>query len=112
MLSIVFLIRSTGKMMQKVLLPVRYVQSFVFGGKNLDTIFVTTNAAEINPMLGRITSAVLSPENGKLYQITGVGVQGLPTIHLKKGFPYCKPDNDLKRFVKNMFKHHHHHHHE
>lgn len=53
-------------------MPVKYVTSVMFGGKNLDTLYVTTLNIPIN---GRPPE---EPNAGALFAIHGLGVKGIP----------------------------------
>jgi gluconolactonase len=59
---------TTGKVMTEIPMPVSQVTSMCFGGKNLDTMFVTTAGMEI-------TNTQTYPA-GYLFKVTGFGSRG------------------------------------
>lgn len=64
-------------------LPTEQITACVFGGPNLDILYVTTGNRYQNP-----------PTGGKTYQVTGLGTRGHPMINFR-----ATPDNsELKAF--------------
>lgn len=61
----------TRKVLEAVTLPYQEVTSLAFGGPNLDILYVTT---------GSIEDHKNDEHAGLLYQITGLGVQGVPAV--------------------------------
>ncbi|KAL7295469.1 hypothetical protein TKK_0011121 [Trichogramma kaykai] len=68
----------TGKLLQKVQLPVDKITSVAFGGPNLDILYVTS--ARVN-MSDEEKSR--KPDAGSLFAIKGLGVTGLPPYNFK-----------------------------
>lgn len=65
-----------GELIQKVAMPVQLPSSVMFGGTDLDILYVTSISDS-----GNRTS--LEEGAGGLYQITGLGVKGLPESRFK-----------------------------
>ncbi|XP_022902392.1 regucalcin-like [Onthophagus taurus] len=65
-------------LLEKITLPAQQVSSLVFGGKNLDELYVTTAKVQFGP-----EPAPDGPENGVLYKITGLGCSGFPGVRIK-----------------------------
>jgi gluconolactonase len=61
----------------KKLLSVFQVTSVAFGGKNLDELYVTTAAVEIQ------NKKPVRPVDGAVYKVTGTGSKGLPGASFK-----------------------------
>ncbi len=61
-----------GRLDRLVEMPVRYVTSVMFGGPDLETLYVTSIGGELN---GRMAK---EPEAGGLFAVRGLGVRGLP----------------------------------
>jgi L-arabinonolactonase len=66
-----------GRLDRTIELPVSFPSSVMFGGADLDTIFVTS----INGTLAGRTSS--EPEAGALYAVSGLGIKGLPEPRFK-----------------------------
>ena len=66
--------RPNGKLERIIDMPVKLVSSVMFGGTNLDQLFVTTieRGSHGEP---------IEPDAGSLYVIDGVGARGLPEHH-------------------------------
>lgn len=62
-----------GTIDRAIPMPVKNVTSVMFGGENLDTLFVTSMA---RPPLSRFPTD--SVQGGSVFKITGLGVRGLP----------------------------------
>ncbi|CRK93383.1 CLUMA_CG006919, isoform A [Clunio marinus] len=62
---------TTGKVTTEIKLPVPQVTSMTFGGKNYDTMFVTTAGLDV-------TGPQTYP-SGYMFKVTGLGVQGTET---------------------------------
>lgn len=62
-----------GKLDRIVELPIRYPTSVMFGGENLDTLFVTSISHSLS---GRFIDT--GPNGGALFAITGLGSIGIP----------------------------------
>lgn len=80
---------STGRVLQKVPLPVALVQTLSFGGPHLDILFVTTTSYPFDIMTGGTADDPVTPLNGLLYQIKGLGVRGVPANRLPLRFATC-----------------------
>ncbi len=65
---------STGKELHRITLPCLETTACAFGGKNLDELYVTTG----------IHKSEVEEHAGRLFKVTGLGVQGLPA-HAFKG---------------------------
>lgn len=68
----------TGKIVMKIAMPVRSVISCVFGGPNMDILYVTTgnNMTDIrygNDVIGNNPYSILG---GRLFEIHGLGSKG------------------------------------
>ncbi|WP_343704092.1 SMP-30/gluconolactonase/LRE family protein [Chitinophaga sp.] len=63
----------TGALLEKIGLPAPNVTACVFGGDNMDTLFITTARQEMSEEALR-----LYPQSGSLFQVR-TGVKGLPT---------------------------------
>jgi L-arabinonolactonase len=63
-----------GRLDRTIELPVSFPSSVMFGGPDLDTIFVTSIA---QTLAGRTAA---EPEAGALYAIDGLGIKGLPEL--------------------------------
>ena len=59
-----------GKLERTVKMPVLKVSSMIFGGPNLDVIYVTTMDDHLPPPDG--------PMGGRLFAVKGLGIRGLP----------------------------------
>jgi gluconolactonase len=58
-------------------IPAEQVTSVAFGGKNLDELYVTTAAVEIQ------NKKPVRPVDGAVYKVTGTGSKGLPGASFK-----------------------------
>jgi sugar lactone lactonase YvrE len=61
----------TSKLLQSVQLPVTLVTSAVWGGENLETLYVTTSRHGLSD-----EDLALQPLAGSTFKITGLGVVG------------------------------------
>uniref|UniRef100_A0A1E1XES9 Putative ca2+-binding protein regucalcin/smp30 n=1 Tax=Amblyomma aureolatum TaxID=187763 RepID=A0A1E1XES9_9ACAR len=59
----------TAKILTKISFPAKYTTSCCFGGKNYDTLYVTST---------QYPTDATSPEDGLLFQVTELGVKGRP----------------------------------
>ena len=66
---------ATGAIDLEIKIPAEQVTSVAFGGPNLDILYVTTAAKEFK--------SPQPPPAGKLFQVTGLGVKGLPMTSFK-----------------------------
>lgn len=66
---------STGAIELEIKIPAEQVTSVAFGGPNLDILYVTTAAKEFK--------SKQPPPAGKLFQVTGLGVEGRPMQSFK-----------------------------
>lgn len=66
-----------SKIVQKIKIPAKFVTNIVFGGRNLDILFVTTGSNAFNLSSGEILTS-LSTGSGMVYMIKGVGARGFP----------------------------------
>ena len=64
----------TGKLMQKVRLPVSRPTSCAFGGPELDTLYITSVTTELDP-----AALAKQPRAGGLFRFNP-GVRGLPAF--------------------------------
>lgn len=64
-----------GEIETEIKLPAEQITSAAFGGPNLDILYVTSAATE--------RSSPQPPPAGSLFQITGLGVVGLPMSKVK-----------------------------
>ena len=72
-----------GKVVGEVHLPALRVSCPVFGGKDMDELFVTTAALDEDDAVGRQKYV----ENGSVFRIK-VGVKGLPKFRFKPAKPF------------------------
>lgn len=68
-----FSILSTGKRLQTILFPAKFVQSLTWGGENMDTLFVGTSVIVYSIQSGKTVPVKLPEADGHLYQETGLG---------------------------------------
>lgn len=68
--------RSKRKIIDRIPVPVRYVTAPVFGGPNLDILFVTSAGLEVDFRTGHVGNQI-APPAGHLFQIQ-MNVQGIP----------------------------------
>jgi sugar lactone lactonase YvrE len=61
-------------------MPVRNVTSVMFGGKNLDELYVTSMGRVDHPAVHDHFTKEIKPQYlaGSLFRVTGLGVRGLP----------------------------------
>ncbi|CAG5002699.1 unnamed protein product [Parnassius apollo] len=64
-----------GKLLEKIRIPALQVTSVIFGGSNLDILYVTS--ASMNRGVEQ------KPPCGSTFQVTGLGVKGLPSVNVK-----------------------------
>lgn len=69
--------RSNRKIIDTIPVPARYVSAPVFGGPDLNILFVTSAGLEVDFRTGEVGNQ-LAPPAGQLYQIQ-MDVQGIPT---------------------------------
>ena len=69
-----------GKVERKIGMPVRNVTSVMFGGDDLDEIYVTSMARVKHPAVHDRFEPDLKPQfgAGALFRITGLGIRGVP----------------------------------
>ncbi|KAG7298903.1 hypothetical protein JYU34_017360 [Plutella xylostella] len=65
----------TGKLLQKIALPAKQITSVIFGGKDLDVLYVTSAKLTI--------TEEQKPPCGACFAVTGLGVKGLPNAGFK-----------------------------
>lgn len=78
--------------MQNISLPARFAQSMVFGGPNLDQIYIGTSSMAYTIRTGDILyDAVFPDEEGYFYRITdlGPGVRGRPVQKVSMRYASC-----------------------
>lgn len=63
----------TAQILQAVILPAKNITSCCFGGKNYDTLYITTAWKGLSE-----EERKLQPEAGKLFKVTGLDTKGLP----------------------------------
>lgn len=61
--------------MNSLKLPVETVTGAVYGGRNLDTLFVTTSVRK-SDFYGQKHDESTSPDSGKIFMIEGFGSKG------------------------------------
>lgn len=66
---------STGKLVNTIKLPVETVTGAVFGGPDLDTLFVTSTM-RVSNFYGKHGANSANPDSGKIFMIKGLGVKG------------------------------------
>lgn len=66
---------STGAVELEIIIPAEQVTSAAFGGPNLDILYVTTAGKEFK--------SKQPPPAGRLFQVTGLGVKGIPMKSVK-----------------------------
>lgn len=71
----------TGKVELEIKLPAPQVTSVIFGGPNLDELYVTT-ATLIEDLPGTV-----SEDNGYLFKVTGLGAHGLDGVKVRVKSP-------------------------
>ncbi|WP_423821965.1 SMP-30/gluconolactonase/LRE family protein [Salinisphaera sp. SPP-AMP-43] len=62
-----------GRLDRSIDFPIQNITSVMFGGENLDTLFVTSMGHQ--PVRGKKST---DPRNGGVFAVHGLGVQGLP----------------------------------
>ncbi len=76
------LIRYTpdGEVERRIGMPVRNITSVMFGGENLDEIYVTSMARVSHPATHEHFAQQVRPQfgAGSLFRITGLGIRGVP----------------------------------
>lgn len=72
---IYFSFNRSGKILLEIDIPAKQVTSVAFGGPNLDILYVTTAATA--------RDSVQPPLAGHLFQVTGLGVKGLPGVKVR-----------------------------
>ncbi|CAK1585081.1 unnamed protein product [Parnassius mnemosyne] len=64
-----------GKLLEKIRIPALQVTSVIFGGPNLDILYVTSACMN--------RGVEQKPPCGSTFQVTGLGVKGLPSVSVK-----------------------------
>lgn len=69
-----------GSVDRRIGMPVRNITSVMFGGDNLDVLYVTSMARVKHPAVHDLFAAEVKPQflAGSLFMVTGLGVRGLP----------------------------------
>src|SRR4051812_7335641 len=69
-----------GSVDRRVGMPVRNITSVMFGGDNLDELYVTSMARVKHPAVHDLFAKEARPQHlaGSLFRVTGLGVRGLP----------------------------------
>ena len=69
-----------GTVDRKITMPVRNITSVIFGGPNLDDIYVTSMARVKHPAIHDMFAVEARPQfgAGHLFRIRGLGIRGLP----------------------------------
>jgi sugar lactone lactonase YvrE len=72
-----------GRVERKIGMPVRNITSVMFGGPELDEIYVTSMARVKHPAVHDRFEVDLKPQfgAGALFRITGLGIRGVPEPH-------------------------------
>ena len=69
----------TGELDREIPFPVQNLTSVMFGGDNLDVLYVTSMARIVHPPgTGFATQEKPEPTAGGLFEVRGLGVRGLP----------------------------------
>jgi L-arabinonolactonase len=68
-----------GKVDRKISMPARNITSVMFGGKNLDEIYVTSMARVSHPAAHEHFAVEVKPQHaaGSVFKITGLGIKGI-----------------------------------
>ena len=69
-----------GSVDRRIGMPVKNITSVMFGGDNLDVLYVTSMARVKHPAVHDLFTAEVKPQflAGSLFTVTGLGVRGLP----------------------------------
>ena len=69
-----------GSVERRIGMPVRNVTSVMFGGPNLDILYVTSMARVKHPAVHDLFAKETKPQflAGSLFAVTGLGIRGLP----------------------------------
>jgi len=69
-----------GSVDRRIGMPVRNITSCMFGGENLDELYVTSMARVKHPAVHDRFAKEVKPQHlaGSLFRVTGLGVRGLP----------------------------------
>jgi sugar lactone lactonase YvrE len=69
-----------GSVERRIGMPVRNITSVMFGGDNLDQLYVTSMARVKHPAVHDLFAKEVKPQflAGSLFKVTGLGVRGLP----------------------------------
>jgi L-arabinonolactonase len=69
-----------GTVERRITMPVKNITSVIFGGDNLDEIYVTSMARVKHPAVHDLFAAEAKPQfgAGSLFRIRGLGIRGLP----------------------------------
>lgn len=72
-----FFFLRTGEILQVIIIPGKVVAGVAFGGKHMDTLFVTTFSKARATYTGDTISTEW-PNSGFIYAVTGLGAKGFP----------------------------------
>jgi sugar lactone lactonase YvrE len=69
-----------GSIDRRVGMPVKNITSVMFGGRNLDELYVTSMARVKHPAVHDRFAKEVRPQflAGSLFRITGLGIRGIP----------------------------------
>lgn len=69
-----------GTVERRIGMPVRNITSVMFGGENLDEIYVTSMARVKHPAVHELFRKEARPQHlaGSLFRVTGLGIRGVP----------------------------------
>lgn len=69
-----------GTVERRIGMPVRNITSVMFGGENLDEIYVTSMARVKHPAVHDLFRKEAKPQHlaGSLFRVTGLGIRGVP----------------------------------
>lgn len=73
----------SGKILERVAIPVSEVTSVAWGGPNLEHLYVTTGNIHPKEGLPFLEEDIISPEDGSTYRISGLSTSGLPMVPFK-----------------------------
>lgn len=90
----------TGNRTHVIPLPARLVPAFTWGGPNFDILYVASTEGMLNALTGIVTRNKSTPENGYIYEITGLGVKGRPLRKIDMRFASCMNDQAVQGAYK------------
>lgn len=67
------------EIVRRIKLPMQHPTGMIFGGQNLDTLFVTSTIISVD-FFTNVQSAPVGAPAGNLFKIDGLGVRGIPSV--------------------------------